>query len=296
MSSVKTNPERVVGKEELAPFQARYEEEHLEDAATDAALRSRMFMFQARYEEQSLEDRNPQVRDYLAALAKLQIGGSPTAALQSAFEGWARDLGIVVIPHHGSPRSRPAVDQSAEKERQEKEIERLRKEVDRLTFQNELLKTRVTEQGRSLAREARNSDKLHMELVAVREQNTQFLSVQDRYLTLLSDRGRANDALVTKMAGVEDGLIRMHESYEGEVQHVGENSAVVLYNVDGQLVEQTYEKKQFNDGKLPAPGTCVKVLVFVVEYEPKPSSADEQEHATSDKPSHRKPLTGPVEF
>ena len=34
-------------------------------------------------------------------------------------------------------------------------------------------------------------------------------------------------------------------------------------------------------------------LVFVVEYEPKPLSADDLERATSDKPSHRKPLSGP---
>ena len=165
-----------------------------------------------------------------------------------------------------------------------------------LTFQNELLQTRVAEQRRSLAREARNSDKLQVELVAVREQNARLLSLQDKCLTLLSDRGRANDALVTKMAGVEDGLIRMHESYEGQVQYVGENTAVVLYNVDGHLVEQTYAKKQFKDGKLPAPGTCVRILVFVVEYEPKPPSADELERTSSDNPSHRKPLTGPVEF
>ena len=102
--------------------------------------------------------------------------------------------------------------------------------------------------------------------------------------------------MVTKMACEEDGLIRMHESYDGQVQHVGENTALVLFDVDGQLVEQTYEKEQFKDGKLPAPGTCVRVLVFVVEYEPKSPSIDEPERATSDKPSQRKSLTGPVEF
>ena len=280
MPSDITNPEpalRPVGGEELAAWFTRYEEEQPED--------------------QDLQS----MREWLAAVAKSQTGGAPTASWRSKFlprtaECRGRDLGFVVVPHHGSPRPRPAIDESAEEERHEKEIERLRKEVDRLTIQNELLQTRVAEQRRSLAREARNADKLHAELVAVREQNARFLSMQDRYLTLLSDRGRANDALVTKMACEEDGLIRMHESYDGQVQHVGENTALVLFDVDGQLVEQTYEKEQFKDGKLPAPGTCVRVLVFVVEYEPKSPSIDEPERATSDKPSQRKSLTGPVEF
>ena len=175
-------------------------------------------------------------------------------------------------------------------------LEHLRREVERLTFQNELLQSRVAEQRRSLAREARNIDKLHVDLVAVREENAQLLRLQEQHLSLLDDRSRANDALVTKMAAVEDGSIRMHESYEGQVQYVGECTAVVAYNVDGQLIEQTYEKKQFKDGKLPLPGTCVKVLVFLVEYEPKPPSDEDWEHITRDQPSQRKPLDGPDEF
>jgi hypothetical protein len=119
---------------------------------------------------------------------------------------------------------------------------------------------------------------------------------QDHYPSHFPDRSQANGALMTKLMGVEDRLIQMDESYEGQVQHVGENTAVVLYNVDGELVEQTYERKQFKDGRLPRVGACVKVVVFLIEYEPKPPSADEVERATSDKPSHRKPLTGPVEF
>jgi hypothetical protein len=226
-------------------------------------------------------------KTFRAFLAARKIGYAQALPVMN----WVLSGDYVSAWHPNSARPKPAED-----ERQEKEIERLRKEVKRLMFQNELLQTRVVEQRRSLAREARTSDKLHAELVAVRDQNAQILNMQDKYLTLLSDRGRVNDALVAKMAGVEDGLIRMHESYEGQVQHVGENTVVVLYNIDGQLVEQTYERKQFKDGKLPRPGTCVRVLVFVVEYEPKPPTANELESETSDKPSHRKPLTGPIEF
>jgi hypothetical protein len=94
----------------------------------------------------------------------------------------------------------------------------------------------------------------------------------------------------------EDPKLRMHETYEGQVEHVGENTVVVVYNVNGELVEHTYEKKQFQNGKLPTLGTCLKTFVYVVEQEPKPPTDTESESATGDEPSHREPLTGPVEF
>ena len=88
----------------------------------------------------------------------------------------------------------------------------------------------------------------------------------------------------------------MHESYEGQVQHVGENTVVVVYNVEGELVEQTYEKKQFQDGKLPSRGTCLKTIVCVVEHEPQSPADTESEIDTGDETSQRDTLTGPVEF
>jgi len=199
-----------------------------------------------------------------------------------------------------TPAITPTSSDQDKKDRQAREIEQLREQVKELTIQNQLLQTRVVEQAKSVAeqrnslsRETRNSDKLHAELFASREQNAKLLDMQDRCVSFLNDRARANDSLVTQMACVANGQIRMHESYEGQVEHVGETTAIVVYNVNGDLVEQTYEKSQFKDGKLPAEGVCVKVLVFVVEYEPKPLSADDLERATSDKPSHRKPLSGP---
>jgi len=285
MSSDKTNPEpalRPEGEEETTAVFTPYKVEQLDDQSPQQFVRALLAFLRHSQTEEAGTAANPR-----ALLRKWRY--------QNWMHQWS-DREFAAVPHHTFSRPRPAADESAEKERQEKEIERLRKEGERLTVQNELLQTRVAEQRRSLARETRNSDKLHAELVGVREQNGQLLSTQDRFLTLLHDRGRTNDALVTQMAGVEDGLIRMHECYEGEVQHVGENTAVVLYNVDGQLVEQVYERKQFKDGKLPPPGTCVRVLVFIVEYEPKPPSAEELECVTNDRPSRRQPLTGPVEF
>ncbi len=79
----------------------------------------------------------------------------------------------------------------------------------------------------------------------------------------------------------------MTETYEGQVDHVGENTAVVVYNVNGNLVEQTYVRSQFINGRLPEVGTCVRVSVVVTEFEPE-LPPDEPE-----KPTNRRPLTGP---
>lgn len=80
----------------------------------------------------------------------------------------------------------------------------------------------------------------------------------------------------------------MNETYEGQVEYVGEDTVVVVYNVEGSLVEQTYLKKQFLDGKLPELGACLRITVVVTEFEPELPPYDEIE-----KPTNRRPLTGP---
>lgn len=87
-------------------------------------------------------------------------------------------------------------------------------------------------------------------------------------------------------------MILIHESHEGRVEHVADNSVVVVYNVNGNVVEQTYERKQFLNGKLPKIGTCIRTSVVVVEYDP-PIPQDEP---GQDKPTSRKPLEGPINF
>jgi hypothetical protein len=82
----------------------------------------------------------------------------------------------------------------------------------------------------------------------------------------------------------------INETYEGQVEHVSDNVAIVVYNVNGELIEQTYVKSQFIGNKFPEVGTCVRVSVVVTEFEPE-LPPDEPE-----KPSHRTPLTGPEEL
>lgn len=84
----------------------------------------------------------------------------------------------------------------------------------------------------------------------------------------------------------------MTEEYEGQVDHVGNDSVVVIYNVNGGLIEQTYLRSQFLDGKMPKLGTCVRVSVVVTEIEPKPPKFDYEPIPLS----YRTPLTGPEEL
>src|SRR5688572_23101374 len=86
----------------------------------------------------------------------------------------------------------------------------------------------------------------------------------------------------------------MRESYIGRIEHVAEDTCVAVYDVNGKLVEQTYEKSQFLKGEFPPEGTCVKIRVLVFEYTPDPPPPLTEEELN--KPSHRKPLEGPVEL
>ena len=80
------------------------------------------------------------------------------------------------------------------------------------------------------------------------------------------------------------GDVLMSGSYDGQVQHVGADSVV-----DGDLVEHMYVRGQFNDGKLPAVGTCVRTMFSVSECGP--TNALEQA-----EPVNRMPLVGPIEM
>lgn len=84
----------------------------------------------------------------------------------------------------------------------------------------------------------------------------------------------------------------MRETYEGVVDTVGKETVTVIYDVNGNLVEQTYEKSQFINRTFPKSGTCVKVRILLCEYEPPEPELPKDEKTET----QRKPLIGPVEF
>lgn len=110
------------------------------------------------------------------------------------------------------------------------------------------------------------------------------------------DPGAALMRLATQFAHSESGLSRanqmrtiaeasvgarhcMFESYEGVVKHVDDDQVIVVYEVEEDLVEQTYVAKQFVDGKLPKPGDRLAVFVHVAQL------PDEQDETMGEKAS-----------
>ncbi len=62
-------------------------------------------------------------------------------------------------------------------------------------------------------------------------------------------------------------MVEIHEGRHGQ----GNNSVVVLYEIDDDLVEQQYERDQFMDSWLPEEGDRLAVHVHVFQL---PSKGD----------------------
>ena len=67
---------------------------------------------------------------------------------------------------------------------------------------------------------------------------------------------------------------------------------VVVYDVDGNIVEQTYERSQFLEGRLPDMDTELVAYVMVAEAEPgiDEAASGEEERRDDVSGSGRKPL------
>jgi hypothetical protein len=115
---------------------------------------------------------------------------------------------------------------------------------------------------------------------------------------LLDERAKTIDRLQAALTAREDGRLRMCESYEGEVVDVRDDKVIVDYDVDGNVVEQTYERRQFLDGRLPELDTDLVAYVIVADTEPRTGGAVSEEDAERDEVSgsRRGRLTEPTEF
>lgn len=115
-----------------------------------------------------------------------------------------------------------------------------------------------------------------------------------------SEHSEALGCLQSALTSAIEGRLRMSESYEGVVEEVDGDRVLVVYDVDGKIVEQTYDKSQFIGGQLPEVGTQLAVFVNVVEVQPR--RGDSQPDVEGPEPRdefatcQRKPLSGIVEF
>ena len=85
-------------------------------------------------------------------------------------------------------------------------------------------------------------------------------------LDRLAQRDAANNVLLGALVSKVAGRLRMAESYEGEVVSSSDECVVVVFELHGELVEQTYDRKQFVDGRLPGRGYRVAAYVHIVEF------------------------------
>ena len=173
--------------------------------------------------------------------------------------------------------------------KEQHENNRIREENKSLKMQIELLKSRVADLRATQTREIQRFDQLQ-------SQNAKLAETNDKLVTLLSDRDKTTNAVLCQMAAERDGRIRIRECYQGVVEYSENDTAVVIYTLEGKPVEHVYERRQFLSSQLPPVGTPLKALAFVLDSTPQlPHDTDEGSN-TSDEPSHRKPLSGPEEF
>ena len=125
--------------------------------------------------------------------------------------------------------------------------------------------------------------------------------LQDRIDELagrLEEQARTNDRLRSALIARSGSRLRICEMYEGVVADLNGDRVVVVYDVDGSVVEQTYERSQFLEGRLPEVDTELVAYVVVAEIEPRAAEPEpeEDEHRDEHTSSQRKPLTDPTVF
>jgi hypothetical protein len=157
--------------------------------------------------------------------------------------------------------------------------------------ENQRLKARITQlESRNLA--------LAGLLRHLMERRKKLEARVNEGVRLLDERAKTIDRLQGALTTRDDGRLRMCESYEGEVVDVRGDRVVVVYDVDGNVVEQTYERRQFLDGRLPEADTDLVAYVIVADTEPRTGGAASEADAERDEVSgsRREPLAGPTEF
>ena len=137
--------------------------------------------------------------------------------------------------------------ESREKGFHEVEVQTPETRQEELELENERLKTRVTELQRSSNREIQHYD----------QGSKRF----DDVLSLLHEDNKANDVLQAVLVAGVDGRLRMFETYDGVVKQADDDEIVVLFEINDELIEQTYKKEQFIGGRLPSQGDRFSVYV-----------------------------------
>ena len=155
-----------------------------------------------------------------------------------------------------------------------------------LRSRNAALQSQVEMQKSVLAEVRRNMSRLTREHDQLQAHHD---AVEDKMLEQLAQRDSANDKLQAVLVDRVQGRLRMTQSYQGEVVQVSEDRVVVVFQVEGDLVEQTYDRKQFLDGELPKNGDCLAAYVHVAILPVKDKRTVDGGEASHDAARTRRP-------
>jgi len=136
---------------------------------------------------------------------------------------------------------------------QVRELERKLAEAENL---NRVQRSRLSEERRAAATANRINDQLQQRLDELQQR-------LDRQFDLINERARANDAALAALDAKAQGRLLTFEALQGEVIEISEAEVVVRFDTGDDIVEQTYDLRQFTLGKTPAIGDQLAVYVHV---------------------------------
>ncbi len=157
------------------------------------------------------------------------------------------------------------------------ENERLRIQVDRLRSQVEMLKSLVAQERRGAAKAVR----MHDQLLAHHD------AAEKSLLDTLAQRDGAISTIQAALIGKAEGRLCMTEHYHGEVVDVSDNRITAVFHIGDELIEQTYESKQFLDGQLPNKGDELEACVYIAKSLPRQHEAGSS-HGTGESRTPRR--------
>lgn len=164
----------------------------------------------------------------------------------------------------------------------------------RLTDANESLWAQYEANKTQLAEEQRTTDDYVRRLREVEKQ-------RDALLYTFKEMKQSNEQLTELLEDKKTGQLLMFQTLYGAVRESFEDSVVIAFETDDDIVEHTYERDQFLNGDLPLEEEKVKVC-FYLSYTgevqgPVPEGTIETEDDLIDLRVHRKNrIEGPDTF
>ena len=135
--------------------------------------------------------------------------------------------------------------------------------VRRLTDANESLRAQYEANKTQLADEQRTTDGYVSQLKEAREQLHEAREQRDTLLYTFKEMKQSNEQLTELLEDKKTGQLLMFQTLYGAVRESFGDSVVIAFETDDDIIEHTYERQQFLEGKLPDEEERVKVCFYL---------------------------------